>query len=73
MTPTPAHRYEDSLLTGLAIAEHIASEWASGRYRSVAEVTSIVHSRCSDMPRSAIFWLAYHTIHKAKHSTVLPE
>jgi hypothetical protein len=71
MTPTPAHKYEDSLLTGLAIAERISSEWNSGHYQSVAQVTSVIHRQCPSMPRSTVFWLAYHTINKSNQLTTL--
>lgn len=68
MNRRPPHEYDDSKLTGLEIAETIAREWESGKYPSVAAVTTAVHDQQAGLPRSAIFWLAYHTI-----SQIAPE
>jgi hypothetical protein len=57
------HRYDDAELKGLAISKQIQRVWATGRYTTVAEVTGEVHSMRGNVPRSAIFWLAYHQIH----------
>ena len=65
ITPRPIQHYDDGELTGLAVVEQISEEWASGRYSNIAAVTSVIHKKNSHLPRSAIFWLAYHTIHPA--------
>lgn len=62
MNRRPPHEYDDNKLTGLNIAETIAREWDSGKYASIAEVTTAVHNLQPGLPRSAVFWLAYHTI-----------
>lgn len=54
--------YDDDRLTGLDIAELIVTEWQTGAYCSIAEVTSAVHALKSELPRSVVFWLAYHTL-----------
>lgn len=56
------YHYDDEKLNGLAIADLIASEWGSGRYATIAEVTSAVHGVNAELPRSVVFWLAYHTL-----------
>ena len=62
MNKLSPHHYDDSKLTGLNIAELIAREWAGGNYASIAAVTSAVHAQRPNLPRSAVFWLAYHTL-----------
>jgi len=57
-----AYPYDDDRLTGLDIAELIVAEWQNGTYSSIAEVTSAVHALKSELPRSVVFWLAYHTL-----------
>lgn len=64
MARHPEHRYNDDELTGLEIANSISREWRSGRHDTVAEVTSSVHEQRPELPRSAVFWLAYHTIYQ---------
>lgn len=64
MARHPEHRYNDDELTGLEIANTIAREWRSGIHQTVAQVTSSVHTQRPELPRSAVFWLAYHTIHQ---------
>jgi|TARA_R110002072_G_scaffold25698_4_gene86120 hypothetical protein len=59
------HRYDDAELKGLEISKKIQQVWASDRFTTVAEVTAEVHSIRAEVPRSAIFWLAYHQIHGA--------
>ncbi len=54
--------YDDGQLTGLGTAALIIQEWQTGRYSSLAEVTTAVHNLHQDIPRSAVFWLAYHTL-----------
>jgi hypothetical protein len=59
------HRYDDAELKGLEITKQIQQVWSSGRFTTVAEVTAEVHNMRPEVPRSAIFWLAYHQIHGA--------
>lgn len=59
--------YDDDRLTGLDIAELIVSEWHTGVYTSIAEVTTAVHALKSELPRSVVFWLAYHTLREHSH------
>lgn len=54
--------YDDDKLNGLDIAELIVDEWQSGRHQTIAQVTSAVHHQRSELPRSVVFWLAYHTL-----------
>lgn len=54
--------YQDGNLTGQEIADLIVAEWQSGHYSTIAEITSAVHEIRRDLPRSVIFWLAFHTI-----------
>lgn len=62
MSEKPTTQYDDARLTGLTLAGSMAEQWASGRYASIAEVTSSVHARHPELPRSVVFWLAYHTL-----------
>ncbi|MFQ3323165.1 MAG: hypothetical protein ACJAQS_000219 [Porticoccus sp.] len=59
------HRYDDAELKGLEISKQIQQVWGSGRFTTVAEVTTEVHNMRHEVPRSAIFWLAYHQIYGA--------
>ena len=59
------HRYDDAELKGLEISKQVQQMWATGRFTTVAEVTAEVYSMRGNVPRSAIFWLAYHQIHGA--------
>ncbi len=54
--------YQDDKLSGQEIADLIAGEWQTGNYSSIAEITTAVHKVRRDLPRSVIFWLAFHTI-----------
>jgi hypothetical protein len=56
------YSYDDDKLTGLDIADLIVSEWQTGRYQSIAQVTTAVHALKGELPRSVVFWLAYHTL-----------
>ena len=59
------NHYDDEKLNGLDIAEFIVEEWHSGRHQTIAQVTSAVHGQRSELPRSVVFWLAYHTLQSA--------
>ncbi len=61
--------YDDDRLTGLDIADLIVTEWQTGAYSSIAEVTSAVHALKSELPRSVVFWLAYHTLREHSHES----
>lgn len=60
--------YEDDKLTGLEIAVQIIACWETGQYRNIAEVTTAVHRIRQELPRSVIFWLAFHTLESATSS-----
>lgn len=62
MKPNNDVHYDDDKLNGLAIAELILDEWNSGKHESIAAVTTAVHGQALQLPRSVIFWLAYHTL-----------
>ena len=62
MYPAPLRQYDESKLSGLGVGALIAAEWRTGAYSSVAAVTTAVHSKRADIPRSVIFWLAYHMV-----------
>ena len=64
--------YDDDKLTGLDIAGLILAEWRTGRHQTIAEVTSAVHLLRSEIPRSVVFWLAYHTLREESHLSVEP-
>ncbi len=59
------HEYDDTELKGLDISQQIQQVWSSGKYDTVAQVTTAVHKLRVDVPRSAVFWLAFHQIHSA--------
>ena len=54
--------YEDDKLSSMEIAALIDTQWQTGRYRTIAEVTTAVHHIRQELPRSVIFWLAFHTL-----------
>lgn len=62
MYPVQPRSYEDSELSGLGVGRLISQEWRTGRHASVADVTTAVHGQRPDIPRSVIFWLAYHAV-----------
>ncbi len=62
MTKKKYTTYKDEKLAGQEIADLIVAEWHVGHYSTIAEVTTAVHRIRQDIPRSVIFWLAYHTI-----------
>lgn len=64
--------YDDDKLTGLDIAGLILTEWRTGRYQSIADVTSAVHLLRTELPRSVVFWLAYHTLREESYLPVEP-
>lgn len=57
-------RYDDEKLNSMDIAGLIFREWQSGQHESIAAVTSAVHSQQPELPRSVVFWLAYHALHE---------
>ena len=62
MNQQPGHRYNEDELCGLSLGRIIISEWESGRYADIAELTTAIQTKKPELPRSVIFWLAYHTI-----------
>jgi hypothetical protein len=54
--------YEDDKLSSMEIAALIDAQWQTGKYSTIAEVTTAVHHIRHDLPRSVIFWLAFHTL-----------
>ncbi len=57
--------YEDDKLSDMEIAALIDTQWQTGRYSTIAEVTTAVHQIRQELPRSVIFWLAFHTLESA--------
>jgi hypothetical protein len=64
--------YDDDKLSGLDIAGLILAEWRTGRHQTIVEVTSAVHLLRTEMPRSVVFWLAYHTLQEESQLTAEP-
>ncbi len=62
MTKQNHATYEDDKLSGQEIADLIVAQWQSEQYPTIAAVTTAVHKIRQDLPRSVIFWLAFHTI-----------
>jgi hypothetical protein len=54
--------YDDQELVGLELSRDIRALWASGQFRTLAELTGALYERHSSIPRSALFWLSYHVV-----------
>jgi len=54
--------YDDQQLVGLELSRDIRSLWDAGRYRNLAALTAELARRHPEIPRSALFWLAYHVV-----------
>jgi hypothetical protein len=65
--------YDDDKLTGLDIADLIVTKWQTGAYHSIADVTTAVHSLKTELPRSVVFWLAYHTLREQFPAPLEPQ
>lgn len=60
--PRKLMTYDDQELVGLELSQAVHQAWTSGGHDSLAGLTGELCERYPGIPRSAIYWLAYHVV-----------